>query len=610
MIQLVKQGRDHSSRRAHPHPETVGALVIGPFARAQPALNQFDFRAGKQKHRPRERDELEGSGRIALEENEREEHRLLPKGIERPVMKSSFLAGLTRSWPLLVLLFTAVVWLHRPPYSASNLEVLPDAVEYALAPLQLLETGRYEIMLEGRALPPRYPPWFSTIVILPAYVLFGHEPGNAILPVTLMAVAGVGFAYAIGKRISATAGGVLAALALLVLPSYSSWATQVMTDVPCTALMLGTCLVYLRLRANPEPLLPYVVGGVLIALTTLFRPVFAAMLFPFLVAMFQQRRGIFPRALLLLAPMAGAAAAVFAYNAATFGSFLRNGYKFWVAVPMDYPAMMFSFSHLRMNLEEIGLGFAAIGLLIYLGAWSPMWKRKTSSLAVAREPLQQAALFFALTTGPIFVFHLFYFFPAVRFHIPIFAGSAVLGGSMLGLLIGRGKEAIFKALLPVVLVLAVVARFAAPAPAPNRRLAAERVRTNTPENAIVLSAIDPVYLGRLAGAGTSRRIVPLSRDVDYGSALLVRKRVDNPRLRSLTWDDPRATILVRPHAELAVHFVASERLNELAQEVAQGTPVFLEAASLSESDAKVVEALQTRFRLVQRVPSLYQLHLR
>jgi hypothetical protein len=55
---------------------------------------------------------------------------------------SSFLRGLIRLWPLLALLLIAAVWLHRTPYSASNLEVPPDTVEYALAPLQFLETGR------------------------------------------------------------------------------------------------------------------------------------------------------------------------------------------------------------------------------------------------------------------------------------------------------------------------------------------------------------------------------------------------------------------------------------------------------------------------------------
>ena len=523
---------------------------------------------------------------------------------------SSILAGHIRSWPLLALVVIAAVWLHRTPYSASNLEISPDTVEYALAPLQLLETGRYEIMLEGRGLPPRYPPWFSAVVILPAYVLFGHDPGNAILPVTLLAVAGVGFAYAIGKRISSTIGGVLAGLALLVLPAYSAWATQVMTDVPCTALMLGTCLIYLRFRANPEPLLFVFGAGALIALTTLFRPVFAAMLLPFVIEISRQRKAIFLRGLLLLAPMAGAAAAVFAYNAVTFGSPLRNGYKFWVAAPMDYPRMMFSFAHLRINLDEIGLGVAAIVLLIYIGACFLLWRKKTAALLPSREALQHVTLFFALTTAPILIFHLFYFFPAVRFHIPMLAGGAVLGGSMLGLLIGLGKETICKWLLPVAFALAVTARIAAPAPAPIRRLAAEHVRSNTPDNAIIISAIDPVYLGRLAGLGSSRRIVPLSRDVDYASAILVRKRVDDPRLYSLRGDDPRASILLRSHAENAVHFVASEHMNELAQEIAHGTPVFLDSTAVAEGDSKVLAQLQTHFKPVQRVRYLYQLYPR
>jgi hypothetical protein len=53
VIQLVKQGRDHSFRHAHAHRDAMGALVIEPFARAQPALNQFDFRAGKQNRQRR-----------------------------------------------------------------------------------------------------------------------------------------------------------------------------------------------------------------------------------------------------------------------------------------------------------------------------------------------------------------------------------------------------------------------------------------------------------------------------------------------------------------------------------------------------------------------------
>lgn len=532
------------------------------------------------------------------------------RSTDAPMNRSFFPLGSSRSWPLPALLLIAAVWFYRTPYSASNLEVPPDTVEYALAPLQFLETGRYEIMVEGRGLPPRYPPWFPVLVFLPAYVVFGHEPGNAILPITLFAVTGVGFAYAIGKRISSIAGGVLAALGVLILPSYSRWATQVMIDVPCTALMLGTCLVYLRIRARPQSTLLYFGAGVLVAITTLFRPVFAAMLLPFAFVMLRQRKGVFLRGLGLIAPMAAAAAATFAYNAATFGSPLRNGYKFWVPVPMDYPTMIFSLSFLRMNLGEIGASGFPFLLLICVGAWLLARKLRPAALADSQRSLQEAAIFFVLTTGPMLLFHLFYFYPDDRFHIPLLAGTAVLAGSILALLPGPGMETIAKLLLPAALLLAVAARIAAPAPVPLRRVAAERVRENTPENAIVISAIDPVYLARLAAFGSSRRIVPLSRNIEYASALLVRKRVDDPRLRLLRWDDDRAVALIRPHAEEAVRFVASERMDELAREVAAGTPVFFESSFMDQSEAKVLAELQAHFKLVQRVPYLYQLQSR
>ena len=525
-----------------------------------------------------------------------------------PMISSSFPLGLNRSWPLVILLLIAAVWLHRTPYSASNLEVPPDTVEYALAPLQFLETGRYEIMVQDRGLPPRYPPWFPVLVILPAYALFGHDPGNAILPVTLLAVAGVGFAYAIGQRISSQTGGVLAGLGLLLLPTYSAWATQVMTDVPCTALMLGTCLLYLRLRTHPKPLLLLLGAGSLVALTALFRPVFAAMLLPFVVSVVRQRKEIFLRGLLLLAPMAGAVAASFAYNASAFGSPFRNGYHFWSPVPMDYPAMTFSTSFVRMNLDEVGWAVLAIVSLIFLGAGVLAWRRRPAAVfGASQESFRDTVLFLALTTAPILAFHLLYFFPADRFHIPMMAGAVVLAGSMLTLLIGRGREPIFNGLLPVALLLAVVGRIATPAPIPLRRIAAENIRKYTPGNAIVISAIDPVYLGRLAGAGSSRRIVPLSRNVEYASALLVRRRVEDPRLRGLTWDDARTIALIRPHAEEATPFVASERLNDLAREATNGTPIFFESSYVDQSEAKVLAALQTRFKMIHRASCLYQL---
>ncbi len=519
---------------------------------------------------------------------------------------SAFRARVIGLWPLLALLLIAAVWLYRTPYSASNLEIPPDSDEYALAPLQFVETGRYEIVVGDRELPPRYPPWFSALTILPAYVVFGYEPGNAILPITMLAVAGVGFAYAIGKRISGITGGVLAGLAVLILPSYTFWATEVMSDIPCTALMLGTCLVFLELQVRPDSLRRWFAAGVLVAITTLFRPVFSAMLLPFALNIIGQRKRVLLRSALLFGPMAAAAALTFAYNAATFGSPFRNGYKFWVALPMDYPRMIFSLSNVPTNLRVIGLGIFPILLLACFGTWLVVRKRKPAALASSWQSFRNTGIFVALTTGPILVFHLLYFFPGDRFYIPMVAGTAILTASILAVLIGSKGESLLKLLLPAVFVFALVARLAVASPLPLRRLAADRVRKYTPENAIVISAIDPVYLGRFAAAGSSRRIVPLSRNVEYASKFLVRKRVEDPRLRGLNWNDDRAVALIRPHAEEAVRFVASERMDELASALARSLPIFFESMFADPQDPVVAE-LRTRFNLVQRAPFLYEL---
>jgi hypothetical protein len=234
-----------------------------------------------------------------------------------------------------------------------------------------------------------------------------------------------------------------------------------------------------------------------------------------------------------------------------------------------------------------------------------------SAFAASRGSFHNVLLFFLLTTCPILLFHLFYFFPDDRFYLPNLAGMAVLAGSMLALLGGPRREAIFKLLLPALFLIAIGARMAAPAPVPARRIAAEQVRRNTPDNAIIISGIDPVYLARLAGRGSARRIVPLSRNVEFAWALLVRKRVDDPRLRSFKWANlQQALELLRPHAEEAVRFVASERMDELAMEVTRGTPVFFESAFVSARDGKVVHNFIGRFKLVKCAPNLYQLQMR
>jgi 4-amino-4-deoxy-L-arabinose transferase-like glycosyltransferase len=512
-------------------------------------------------------------------------------------------------WPLLALLVIAAIWLYRTPYAASNLETEPDAIEYALAPVQLLETGRYEIILEGRELPSRYPPWFSALVVLPVYVLLGAEPGNAILGVTLLAVTGVAFAWSIGSRISSTAGGMLSALTLAFVPSYRLWAGQVMTDVPCVALMLATCLLFLRLRSEPQArhLLLYFAAGVLVALATLFRPLFAAMLLPFLLASFTPWKAFLHRAAMLLLPMVAAAAATFAYNAATFGTPWRNGYQFWVPVPCDYPALMFSLSNAAMNFPILAYTGFPLLFLASVAGWllARAWRREV--LVPAHRPLRDLVVFLSLTTAPMLFFHLFYFFPGDRFYLPPLAGATVVAGSILGLFIAPQRARLFRMLLPAILLLVVAGRLAAPESMPLRRLAAERIKQWTPSDAIVISSIDPVYLENRAARGSSRRIVPTSRDVEHAGSLLAARRIDHPQPPPVSWLDGRAPGVIRGGADSAVHFVASEQIDVLAAEAQRGRRLFFETTFLSEIDVKVAEKLRKRFELIPLAPFLYEL---
>ena len=511
--------------------------------------------------------------------------------------------------PLLFLLLIALAWLYRAPSDASGLEVVPDAVEYALAPLQLVETGRYEIMLEGRPLPPRYPPWFSTVVIAPAYLLLGHEPGNAILPITLLAVAGVAFAGAIGRRITSSfSGGVFAGLALLALPTYTLWATEVMSDVPGTVLMLGACMIYFNILERPRSAGRDLFAGLLVAMAVLFRPVFAAMMLPFFFAFWRTGKGLIKRTTIFLFPLAIAAVVTALYNRATFGSPGRNGYHFWTPVPSDYPELTFSLHYVPTNLWVIEHTALPVILGVALLTWIIL---KTTSGKVAlqdsRQRILRLLLFVVLTTGPILVFHLLYFFPTDRFYLPLLAGMAILAGSMVGLAVGERWTRLIKVLLPALLVLAVTYRLLTPEPAPARRVAADQIRQHTPTNAIIISAIDPVYLERMAAFGSSRRIVPLSRRVEYASKLLGPRRIDHPNPPPANWHDHRAPGLIRGGAPEAVRFVASEQIDSLAATCTSGTPLFLDASFVSRADIGVLGQLKERFDFLLRDPNLYEL---
>ena len=519
---------------------------------------------------------------------------LCSDAFKRPV-RFSFAGVWLRYRSLLALLLIAAVWMARSPYSASNLEVPPDSVEYALAPAQILETGHYQIIVQGRGLPPRYPPWFPVAVILPAYALFGAEPGNAILGITFFAVAGVGFAWAIGRRVAGEAGGILAGLAILALPSYCGWATQVMSDVPCAALILAGCLIYLRIRAcgMSAGFWSFLGAGILVASTALFRPVSAAMLLPFAltaVAPWNFRLAT-TRMTGLLLPVLAAAAATFFYNAATFGSPFRNGYHFWSWNESPGLGDFFAVSAIGPNWETLLRTELPVLLIICVVAEIILRKTRFTARKQAAAPVRDLILFFAAAGLPMLVFHSFYSYPCDRFFLPLVAGSAVISGVLLGLLCSEKCRRALGPALGALLLVTILARISVAEPVPQRRIAADRIRANTPDDAIIISAIDPVFLEQRVARGSERRIVPLSREVEYTRAVVRPDKFASP--------DHRPQFIVR--------FVATEQLDELIAEARKGRRVFLDATSLDEEATQAFSLLKSHFRMTQKAPALYEL---
>ena len=149
-----------------------------------------------------------------------------------------------------MLLFAAAASFYRSPYNASNFTLIPDSVEYASGGFNIADAGRYKIEINGKQLPPRYPPWFSLLIAAPSYLIAGDEPGNPIYAVLLFALIGVVAAYSIGTQMFGIGGGVLLASIIMASPLYRHYAREVMADVPACALMLLACALYLRITSG------------------------------------------------------------------------------------------------------------------------------------------------------------------------------------------------------------------------------------------------------------------------------------------------------------------------------------------------------------------------
>ena len=526
-------------------------------------------------------------------------------------------AALGRCALIVLVLASACVALYRDRYSASDLAIVPDSVEYAVGAHHLVSNGHYKIVIGGRDLPPRYPPWFSIFFIAPAYILLGPDPGNAIFPVTAMAMLGVLLAFILGRRIAGSFGGVLSALALVSLRIYRFYGRTVMTDVPCTALLLLLCLLYLRLRdtisSRPDSLpLLYACAGLVTAVCAAIRPPFICAVLPFLLTTRPgrpMRQLLFRGALLLLPPLA-VIGGTMACNFAVFGSWLRSGYHFWCPVPYDFPALTMSLRHIVPNATRLAMsGLAACILLspaIVLLARARLRHSSLEACAAAR----QALVFAALSCGPAVVFHMLYFYPDPRFFLPVAAVLLVPAMAIIALCLPVRPDGPVAAVIQVlVLATFIAARLMGPTHRPTSRMAADRIREHTPDDALVISALDPAYLEFMVCRDSRRAVIPVSRRIEYACKVMAPRKLAI-RKSPLHWMDYSRPSLIAAGALDPVPDVAIDGAGTWVKALQAGKPVYIDTSHMSERETAWVRWLGKGLRLTPKAEHLYELGLK
>ena len=493
---------------------------------------------------------------------------------------------------IFILVALLAAWrLWRSPLNAGNLEIVPDSVEYAVAADRFATHQGYSLLIDGVVRPPRYPPWFSVGLLAPVLFFARGELGAAILPVFILGIVSVLAAFAIGKRLAGEWGAAGAGLALLLNPAFSALARLVMTEIPSLAFGLAGCWLYLAPEApaaNPQDgkanARPHhaLLAGLFGAAGFALRSECLAILLPFGLRILRKERRPAASLALLALPSILVATATGWYNASTFGNWGRSGYHYWCPVPFDVPGMAFGLRYVPQNLERLFTARRIEVLVLGVAGAVVLFIRQ-------RDDARRVLSYLALAALPGTLLHLVYFYPEARFHIFLLALATVIGGAGLGLLAGvlaRGR------LWPVPLVLALAAFVPPrdPLPPPHRRLVAEALARETPQDAVVVSGLDPVFLEPYLLRGSSRTLVPASRSVEYAS-----KRVAPARLDAI---DPCPV-------------VATESRDKLASWVREGRPVFVDASFLPE-DAPLGRILDPALFVVPnpRFPWLGELRLR
>lgn len=444
-----------------------------------------------------------------------------------------------------------------------DLAIASDSVEYAVSALNWAQKGIYGFTVDGILHPPRYPFFFSLILIAP-WMVIDPSIKIAVLPILLHAILIPIIAAILAQRGRGNNAVVFAPALVLLSPGLLTLSSEVLTQVPVIAVTLMVWLLYLKWQEKSAKHLPTLTGA-LIFCCALIRPLSILLVIPFVLSAWRGQNRI--RMSLPFIMWAIAAISVhLAYSYWVFGQLGRTGYQYWCSIPYDYFNLTFSTRYFEENISFLwNTGIPALFLIFALLCADCCWFLNSNGssmndMCIEFRPFLSHSIFFLLTgVVPVGIIHLFYFFPDTGFHVTLFACFAVLAACLLHTILMQGRLFYARWALGMCLLLYVLFcsfdHFRDGLLQPVHRFrTASRMSRYVSAGDVLISGIDPVYVSAFLPTGV--KIIPISRNVEFASKLATPRHLATINPPTYDWRDHRNPSLLFLGATEVVHTVA------------------------------------------------------
>ncbi len=425
----------------------------------------------------------------------------------------------------------------------SSFHPLPDAIEYAVGASRLAAGERFDLVIDGVTIPSRYPPGFP-LLIAAAYRVLGNGLANAYWVSITCGAAAIPLLFLlvqawIGDRAAAGWATFFLATNSLVL----RFAPLVMTEILSMTLALAALNLAVRLDPGSRTS-GFAALGAVLGFAVMVRSA-NVILIPLTALTLVGCRGRMIRPgqwTAIAAPIALAVTALAAYNAATFGSPLRDGYAFytprtmftWEAFTAQAPSYLGTLvlAHGGRTLGVDGPFYGPLipGLLLF------------GMIELRRRGRTDVPWLVAAWVVVFVVFFGSYFFFDFRFFVPLLPMILVPAACGTASLLRRHPP-VTRAVASTVIVLVYVVQPGSAGTSPlalaRQHHAAAHPPTNhlhtralnaymerigaDPATDVVVTALNLVYLDHFSNRRYT--IVPLSPEQDYGWVAEIRARM-------------------------------------------------------------------------------------